>query len=70
MIGEIVKRLSPELTVGYPHVPWRRIAGFRDILIQDYDELDIEVVWRVVEEDLTPLKLAIEAMLKQVDDAD
>jgi uncharacterized protein with HEPN domain len=34
VIGEVVKRLSPELIAPYPQIPWRQIAGFRDILIQ------------------------------------
>ncbi len=70
VIGEIVKRLSPELTAAHPHIPWRQISGFRDVLIHDYDEIDVEVVWRIVAEDLVPLKQAVAAMLLQIDDAE
>jgi uncharacterized protein with HEPN domain len=68
VIGEIVKRLSPELTAAHPAIPWRQIAGFRDVLIHDYEEVDLAVVWRIVEEDLTPLKQAVHAMLAVVDE--
>jgi len=67
VIGEIVKRLSPELTGTQPHIPWREIAGFRDVLIHDYDEVDIEAVWRIVTEDLVPLKGAVAAMQRLLD---
>jgi uncharacterized protein with HEPN domain len=67
VIGEVVKRLSPELTAAHPGIPWRQISGFRDVLIHDYDEIDVEVVWRIVAEDLVPLKQAVEAMLAQIE---
>lgn len=66
VIGEVVKRLSPELTSSYPDIPWRRIAGLRDVLIHNYDETDVDVIWRVIEQDLTPLKAAVESLLEQV----
>jgi uncharacterized protein with HEPN domain len=70
VIGEVVKRLSPELTAAYPTIPWRQIAGFRDVLIHDYEEIDLEAVWRIVAEDLVPLKEAVTAMLASVDEDD
>ena len=44
VIGGTVKQLSPELFEQYDEVPWRRIAGFRDILIHDYMGVDLEEV--------------------------
>ena len=66
VIGEVVKRLSPELTAAHSGIPWRQISGFRDVSIHDY-EIDVEVVWRIVAEDLEPLKQAVEAMLAQIE---
>ncbi len=67
VIGEICKRLPPELTQQHPEIPWRQISGFRDVLIHDYEEVDIEAVWRIVENDLQPLKNAVMAMLRTLE---
>jgi uncharacterized protein with HEPN domain len=36
IIGEATKRLSKQFCSGHSDVPWRRIAGLRDVLIHDY----------------------------------
>jgi len=59
VIGEAVKRLSPDLTARYAEVPWRQVAGFRDVLIHDYMGVDLPAVWNVIERDLPGLKKAI-----------
>lgn len=56
VIGEAVKQLSPELRQEYPHVPWRRMAGFRDVLIHNYSGINLDEVWNVVERDIPNLK--------------
>lgn len=63
IIGEAVKRLSGDLTAANPDVPWRQIAGTRDRLIHAYFKVDLEAVWAMVLQDLTPLKLAVQRIL-------
>lgn len=66
VIGEAVKRLDAALTAQYPDVRWQDYAGFRDVLIHQYDKVILDIVWRSTHADLAPLKAAIEAMLVQL----
>lgn len=69
VIGEIVKRLDPTLKAQHPAVAWSDFAGFRDVLIHQYDRVRLDLVWRFTQEDLPALKQAIAALLRDLDDS-
>ena len=46
VLGEAVKRLSPELREKNSDLPWRGMAGMRDLLIHAYDRVDLDEVWQ------------------------
>ena len=62
VLGEAAKRLSFEFRQTHPHIPWRKIAGLRDILIHCYDTVDIETVWEIIDRDLPPLVTFLESV--------
>ena len=45
ILGEATKRLRPEFRRLHPDLPWRAMAGMRDVLIHAYDQVDLEEVW-------------------------
>jgi uncharacterized protein with HEPN domain len=59
VIGEAVKRLSPEFRAGRPDVPWSQIAGMRDVLIHGYDRVNFDRVWSTIERALPDLLAAL-----------
>ena len=64
IIGEAAKRLSPGVLDKVPEIPWRRVAGFRDVLIHDYSGVDYEEVWNIIENELHNLKEAVNYLLE------
>jgi uncharacterized protein with HEPN domain len=62
IIGEAVKRVSPEFRAAHPEVPWKVIAGTRDKLIHFYEGVDLEEVWKMVTSDLPELIGLIEPL--------
>jgi len=55
IVGEAAKGISEDFRRKHPQVPWRLIAGTRDRLIHGYMDVNPDIVWNIVTEDLPPL---------------
>jgi uncharacterized protein with HEPN domain len=55
IIGEATKRLSSEFRQEHSAIPWKQIAGMRDVISHKYDEVDLEEVWTVIKINLPTL---------------
>lgn len=62
IMGEATKRLSPTLRQQHPQIPWREMAGMRDVIVHEYDQLDFEVIWDVVHNKLPELLTLLEPL--------
>lgn len=63
IIGEATKRLSQTFRQQHPEIPWREIAGMRDVIVHEYDQLDFDVIWDVVQNKLSSLQNLINPLL-------
>jgi uncharacterized protein with HEPN domain len=55
-MAESTQRLSDVLRAAHPEIDWRRMAGFRNVLVHNYLGIDLDIVWEVVVRDLPDLK--------------
>ncbi len=63
IIGEATKRLSEDFRNTNTSIPWKDMAGMRDILIHDYLNVDLNIVWKTAKAYIPPLKNEIEKLL-------
>ena len=66
IIGEATKNLSHSLRTRYSDIPWRRIAGLRDVLIHNYMGVDLEAVWKVTQDEIPSLKKRLDVIITEI----
>ena len=67
IIGEAVRGISPEFRDSYPDLPWKKMIGMRDRLVHGYFDINLDVVWETVSDDLPSLIVQLEKILAPAD---
>ncbi len=55
VLGEAATRVPEEIRKKYSELPWQEVISLRNRLIHAYDQVDLEILWEIVSEDLPPL---------------
>lgn len=66
-IGEAAKNVGDEYKSDHPEIPWKQMAGMRDVLIHAYHEVDLDEVWRIVTRSIPDLIRQMEPLVPPAD---
>jgi len=64
IIGEAIKNLSEDFKMQHPKIVWSKAAGMRNILIHEYFDVDLDIAWSTLKNDLPLVKKAIQELLQ------
>lgn len=65
IIGEATKKLTEEFRNAHKNIPWKKMAGTRDVLIHSYEEADLEIIWDIATTQIPEIIPKLEKMLKE-----
>ncbi|CAA9305463.1 MAG: hypothetical protein AVDCRST_MAG56-6467 [uncultured Cytophagales bacterium] len=68
IIGEASNHLSPGLKSNHPLLEWRKITAFRNFSIHQYFDVNIEIVWSIINDDLPELRTGLQQILDSLPD--
>ena len=65
IVGEAASKLSPSFRAKYPAIPWAQILGMRNVVVHQYWEVDLDVVWEAATEDVPVLVKKLNAAMRR-----
>lgn len=63
IIGEAARSIPAEIQSRYPTIPWRVMSDMRNIVAHEYFQIDIETIWKTIQQDLPPLLSLLQVLL-------
>lgn len=70
VIGEAASRVDPGIRSRHSEIPWARIVGLRHRIVHSYFDVDLELVWQIVREELPGLDAKLREMSSRLEDPD
>ena len=64
IIGEASSKIPEEIKNNFSEIPWNKLKGIRNRIVHDYFGVDVNIIWEIIQKDLTGLKNQIELALK------
>lgn len=65
LVGQAARGVSGERQAAHPHIPWRQMIGMRNVVVHDYADVDLGLVWKTVRGDLPGLIRRLNAILEE-----
>ncbi|MGB7413513.1 MAG: DUF86 domain-containing protein [Thermosynechococcaceae cyanobacterium] len=63
IIGEAVGRIPSEIETAHPEIPWLDMRGMRNIVIHEYFQVNLAIIWQTIQEDLVPLEVSLRKLV-------
>ena len=67
IIGEAAKNVSSDVQLASPDIPWKQIKGTRDRLVHAYFDVNLNIIWQIIDSNLEPMIRDIELLLNESD---
>jgi uncharacterized protein with HEPN domain len=55
IIGEAARNIPNDISIKYPHIPWRIMGDMRNFAVHEYWGVEISTIWKTIQDDLRPL---------------
>lgn len=66
VLGEAINNLSDEIKEEYSQIEWNKAVGLRNALIHGYFDVDYDIVWDTIENNLPDLKIQINKIIEDL----
>ncbi len=66
IMGEAASSIPPEIQTRYPEMPWAEMRGIRNVIVHEYFQVNLDILWRTIQETLPPLVLQLRELLERI----
>lgn len=63
IIGEAVRSIPPDIEASHPEIPWLDVRGMRNIVIHEYFQVNLSIIWQTIQEDLILLEFSLRQLI-------